>query len=92
LTGNPPFYLVDLHVTSQNIVNWKITWPPYVRKDTKDLISKLLQVDPTQRLPLEDILNHELCGEFWVTEGLVRNSMLVFLDMCHVKSSLFVHV
>ncbi len=35
-----------------------IHWPNQMSEDAKDLISSLLEVDPTKRLPLEKILTH----------------------------------
>ena len=58
ITGSVPFRGNDIETLKSNILHLKITWPKEMNPDVKDLISKILKVDPNKRLPLEDILQH----------------------------------
>ena len=59
LTGNPPFEGKSQNELFSNILALKIKWPkqgfPGV---AKDLISKLLKIEPKNRIPVEEIANH----------------------------------
>ena len=58
ITGSVPFQGKDLETLKSNILHLKISWPKEMNPDAKDLISKILKLDPSQRLPLEDMLQH----------------------------------
>ena len=58
LTGTVPFQGNDIETLKSNILHLRITWPKEMNPDAKDLISKILKLDPSQRLPLEDMLEH----------------------------------
>jgi aurora kinase len=58
ITGNVPFQGPDIETLKSNILHLKIAWPKEMNPDAKDLISKILKLDPKQRLPLEDMLEH----------------------------------
>ena len=58
ITGNVPFQGPDIEALKSNILHLKIMWPKEMNPDAKDLISKILKLDPRQRLPLEDMLEH----------------------------------
>ena len=42
----------------------KIIWPKGINTDAKDLIKKILKLDPEQRLPLEEIFKHPFITKF----------------------------
>ena len=50
LTGNPPFQGQSEAVVFDQILEWKINFPSDMKEDCKDLILKLLQRDPRDRL------------------------------------------
>jgi aurora kinase len=58
ITGSVPFQGNDIETLKSNILHLRITWPKEMNPDAKDLISKILKLDPNQRLPLEDMLQH----------------------------------
>ena len=58
ITGKVPFHGPDIESLKSNILHLKIVWPKEMNPDAKDLISKILKLDPNQRLPLEDMLKH----------------------------------
>ena len=59
ITGSVPFQGNDIETLKSNILHLKIAWPKEMNPDAKDLISKILKLDPNQRLPLEDMLQHK---------------------------------
>ena len=58
LTGNPPFEGKSQNDLFSNILALKIKWPKGFNGVAKDLISKLLKIDPKHRLPVEQICDH----------------------------------
>jgi len=50
LTGLPPFYSQDVQEMYRKIINDKINFPPYMNEVSKDLISRLLERNPEERL------------------------------------------
>ena len=58
ITGNVPFQGNDLETLQNNILKLKISWPRDINTDVKNLIMKILKLDPNQRLPLSDMLQH----------------------------------
>ena len=57
-TGNIPFQGNDIETLQNNILKLKISWPRDINTDVKNLIMKILKLDPNQRLPLSDMLQH----------------------------------
>jgi serine/threonine protein kinase len=53
LTGTPPFEGKSQNELFNNILALKIKWPVGFSRIAKDLIQKLLKIDPKQRLPIE---------------------------------------
>jgi len=58
LTGNIPFQGNNEHILNSNITRNKISWPKDIDMSAKDLISKILKTDPTERISLVDMLKH----------------------------------
>uniref|UniRef100_A0A915PI73 Aurora kinase n=1 Tax=Setaria digitata TaxID=48799 RepID=A0A915PI73_9BILA len=65
LIGKPPFEAVTPELTLENIHSCKYTIPNIIPDGAKDIISRLLQKDPTKRLPLADVLKHP-----WILENI----------------------
>nr|XP_018914361.1 PREDICTED: probable serine/threonine-protein kinase dyrk2 [Bemisia tabaci] len=59
LTGKPPFEAAEYAETYRRIKNAIVIYPPYISALARDLISKLLRVQPSERLSLPKILTHE---------------------------------
>jgi len=58
LTGNIPFQGNDQQSLNSNILRNKILWPKDMDLSAKDLISKILKTDSTERISLPDMLKH----------------------------------
>ena len=63
-TAQVPFQGNDIDTLKDNILKLKITWPKDINTDAKNLIMKILKLDPKQRLPLEDMLKHPFITKF----------------------------
>ena len=58
LTGSPPFEGSSQSDLFNNILALKIKWPKGFSGIAKDLISKLLKIDPKNRIPCCEIVEH----------------------------------
>ncbi|EGV62048.1 spindle assembly checkpoint kinase [Yamadazyma tenuis] len=58
LVGKPPFEHHDRNVTYKRIVGLDLKFPPFVNDEAKELILSLLKTNPSDRLPLEQVLTH----------------------------------
>ena len=58
-TGKVPFQGNDIETLKNNILHLIINWPKEMDPNAKDLISKILKLDPDERLTLEEIVQHE---------------------------------
>ena len=58
LTGNIPFQGNDQQTLNANIIRNKICWPKDMDLSAKDLISKILKTDPSERISLTEMLKH----------------------------------
>lgn len=59
MVGRPPFKSDSEHSMEDNIVNLRINWPSTMNLLAKNLITKLLKLDPSQRPSLKQILEHQ---------------------------------
>ncbi|XP_026757705.1 aurora kinase C [Galleria mellonella] len=64
LVGLPPFDAKDTHQTYRKIRYVIIKYPEFVSEKAKDLMGKLLVINPEQRLPLAHVLQHP-----WILEN-----------------------
>ena len=65
ITGTTPFEGNDFKTVAHNITELKITWPPKMDPDAKDLVSKILKLNGKDRLPIEQILSHKFFGKYF---------------------------
>ena len=65
VTSTEPFQGEDAKTLEENILKLKITWRKDIDTDAKNLIMKILKLDPKQRLPLEDMLKHPFITKFF---------------------------
>jgi len=63
LTGGPPFECQSTDTTYQRIIGLQYTFPSHVSDGAKDLIRRLLQINPQHRIPLHRVLEHP-----WIKE------------------------
>jgi len=59
LAGRPPFKAGNEYQTFQKIVGLEYTFPDGFPSVARDLVERLLVLDPLKRLPIEHIKNHE---------------------------------
>ena len=64
-TGNVPFPGNDIDTLKYNIINLKINWPKDIGLDVKNLIMKILKIDPKMRISLIEMLNHPFFTKFF---------------------------
>ena len=64
VTATVPFQGNDIDTLKDNILKLKITWPKDINTDAKNLIMKILKLEPKQRLPLEDMLKHPFITKY----------------------------
>ena len=62
LTGSPPFLCDNQETLIKYIMKLHILWPKYPKEeidsDAKDLILKILKIDPNERISLVDMVKH----------------------------------
>ncbi|KAI8809436.1 kinase-like domain-containing protein [Cladochytrium replicatum] len=58
LTGAPPFVGPNRKIIMDNIIRKKTNLPAYLTPNAKDLITKLLKKNPSQRLGIQGIKSH----------------------------------
>lgn len=63
LCGKPPFETASHQETYQRIINVDLKFPPHVTSGAQDLMRKLLQKKPANRLPLDQVMKHP-----WISE------------------------
>ena len=65
VTADVPFQGDDIDTLKENILKLKIAWPKDINTDAKNLIMKILKLDPRQRLSLEDMLKHPFITKYY---------------------------
>jgi 3-phosphoinositide dependent protein kinase-1 len=73
LAGRPPFKAGSEYLTFQKIVNLEYEFPSGFPSAAKDLVERLLVLDPARRLTIEHIKNHEFFDGQPFGKGLWRN-------------------
>uniref|UniRef100_F7A0P0 Aurora kinase n=1 Tax=Ciona intestinalis TaxID=7719 RepID=F7A0P0_CIOIN len=58
LVGKPPFETKSTQETYLRITSLKYSFPPHVSEGARDLIRRLLKLEPRHRLPLESVMAH----------------------------------
>ncbi|CAH6721017.1 serine/threonine-protein kinase Gin4p [[Candida] jaroonii] len=64
LTGHLPFDDENIRKLLLKVQNGKFIMPASLSSEAKDLISKMLVVDPTKRIKMDDILAHPLLKKY----------------------------
>jgi 3-phosphoinositide dependent protein kinase-1 len=59
LAGRPPFKAANEYLTFQKILNLDYSFPDGFPPAARDLVERLLVLEPANRLPIEHIKNHE---------------------------------
>ena len=58
LCGNLPFFDDDNQILYEKILSGQYETPQHLSEDAKDLLSKILEIDPTKRISFEGIKSH----------------------------------
>ena len=58
-TGALPFQGETVEALKNNILNLKISWPKDINLDAKNLIIKILKIEPEQRISLTEMIQHD---------------------------------
>ncbi|KAF2458595.1 kinase-like domain-containing protein, partial [Lineolata rhizophorae] len=75
LAGRPPFKAANEYQTFQKIVALDYTFPEGFPAVARDLVERLLVLDPAKRLPVEHVKNHRFFeGVRWGRELWVKGS------------------
>lgn len=59
IAGRPPFKAANEYLTFQKILSLQYTFPDGFPPAARDLVERLLVLEPSNRLPIEHIKNHE---------------------------------
>jgi 3-phosphoinositide dependent protein kinase-1 len=70
LAGRPPFKAGNEYQTFQKIVGLEYTFPDGFPDIARDLVERLLVLDPAKRLPMEHIKNHQFFDGITWGKGL----------------------
>ena len=68
LTGRPPFEGSSIPETFAKTKNMQFSFPEYISANAKDLISSMLNLDPSCRLTPSQILDHAFFAEYSICE------------------------
>ena len=72
LAGRPPFKAANEYLTFQKILSLDYTYPEAFPPLARDLVDRLLVLEPANRLPVEHIKNHEFFSGIQWGKGLWR--------------------
>ena len=64
ITGKPPFAGNNIETVKMNISKLNISWPPVMDPDARDLTARILKLNGKERLPIEQILNHNFFKKY----------------------------
>lgn len=65
LVGTPPFYCKSQASTNSRIKNIDFKWPELVTPGAKDLITRLVKLESSERLSMAEVMKHE-----WIVENM----------------------
>jgi len=74
LVGEAPFEDTPV-MTQRRITRCEMTIPSFVSSDAKDLIKRLLVLDPEKRIPLEQVQKHD-----WIIKHCVKGERASMRD------------
>lgn len=72
LSSRPPFKAANEYLTFQKIVGLQYEFPPGFPAPARDLVERLLVLDPSRRLSIEHVKNHEFFDGIKWGRGLWR--------------------
>ena len=81
LAGYSPFVAKTNQELYQNIKRLKIQWPKDMQPLAKNLISKILKLNPADRPSFDEILNHQWFKQTKMIKPLLENKMKSLKDL-----------
>lgn len=84
VTGYYPFYGNTMEELEYRITKLMINWPKNMNPEAKDLISKILKLNPKERPKIEQILNHKFISKYY------PNSVKELIKPEHQENKIFV--
>mmetsp|Transcript_100491 Transcript_100491/g.199573 ORF Transcript_100491/g.199573 Transcript_100491/m.199573 type:complete len:688 (-) Transcript_100491:346-2409(-) len=72
VVGRPPFQSTNHALLISKIIAAELRYPPFVPHGVRDLVGRLLQKDPEERLPLDRVLRHS-----WVVAGSANSTVAI---------------
>ena len=81
LSGYSPFVAKSNQELYQNIRRLKIQWPKDMPPLAKNLITKILKLNPLDRPSFEEILDHQWFRQTKMIKPLLENKMKTFKDL-----------
>ena len=81
LAGYSPFVAKNNQDLYTNIKKLKIQWPKDMPPLAKNLIGKILRLNPTERISLEEILNHQWFKQTKQIKPLLKNKYITLKDL-----------
>lgn len=82
LTGHLPFDHENVRVLLLKVQSGKFTMPSDLSWEAKDLINKMLVVDPNKRITIDNILTHPLLTKYPPANNSGTGSELDFRNLC----------
>jgi serine/threonine protein kinase len=64
VTGSPPFESNERKETFRLICKGEVKFPSHLSNECRDLIRKLLNKNPKERLSLKDVINHNWIKQY----------------------------
>lgn len=86
LVGEAPFEDTPI-MTQRRIARGEMTVPPFVSAEAKDLIKRLLVLDPSKRIQLEEVLKHPWIVKHCATKGGERGAKRASDDLVKARES-----
>jgi len=84
LCGNLPFYHDDNQILYQKILAGKYDTPSHLSEDAKDILSKILEIDPKKRINFEGIKSHPwfslIDKKYLMNKGIIINEDIFPID------------
>uniref|UniRef100_M4AN04 Serine/threonine-protein kinase PLK n=1 Tax=Xiphophorus maculatus TaxID=8083 RepID=M4AN04_XIPMA len=81
MCGNPPFETLDLKETYKCIKEVRYSLPSTISPAAQKLISSILQKNPSDRLTLDQILNHEFFSKGFTPDKLPPSSCVMVPEL-----------
>mgnify|MGYP004445108383 CR=1 FL=1 len=84
ISGNPPFYAQDINEMYQNITENKLMFQQFCSDELKDLLTKMLNKNPKNRITIEEMKNHDFFKDInW--NDLANKKIKPPIDMINLR-------